>query len=883
MKLIKRDPNLGYIDSMLWVPKSLINVDGVKHALEFELPERSMIRVLQLWGEAEHHLIVPRAFWKPEDLGFQCIDCRPEYFPKADIKSNICLDMKPGPGGLLQQTGNDLQKRAIDALLKSTGGTLQLACISGDTILNLNRAGKGFKMSIREAFKRVHSRHARYSWDIGIPTYVRAHQGERIGLQRVRNIIYKGKRKTYRLKLEDGKELRLTREHEVLTTQGFLSLKDGLKPGHYIMVDGGRGKSSDSIHLQKTVYKRLNWYPCHPFAHKNGNKKGPLRGRKQVYVLEEHRAVAEAALNHLSLAQYRSRCRIGDTRGLVFIDPAKFHVHHKDENCKNNAPDNLEILLVEEHLSRHRPGANAFGYGIPTPVRLVSVAEYAVEDVYDLVCADPHRNFVANGIVIHNCGKGKTVVALHLASILKVPTIIAVDNTHLLRQWQEEIAKHLVVPSGVGLIQGQIRDWNKDIVMTTYQTLARWADTMPEYIRRRFGLVIWDEGHHVNAPTFSKSAPLFYGYRLALTATPDRLDGSHVICQHHVGDIIFKDVIQECPPSITFKWTGYKLDLEDEEIKKAVCDKNSEIHLGKIASHFGSNRSRMVDIVLPEVERLVAMKHKVLVLSYSVDEVINLMTLWTRQDPNTPLYSEIPYPAPAEVGETVTPVELKPAAAKRLESTIAEIRRNLGRQNLPAAKRTAFEERLKNYTLLVHQFEVWKKTEKLYRQRQRQFIHELLSAPSSSGLFTEAVKPEDRFKMLRERQVIFAIMKYGKEGLDDKKLSAIVVSEPMSDRNTLQQIMGRPRNKSNSELVFLEDDISPLIGQCRKLRRHLRDWPIEEGGPFRYNLVGHPATLRRQGATTWNQLSQQTTSRWNPAAVRHAGLRSPAVPTNTLR
>lgn len=612
MKLIKRDPNLGYIDSMLWIPKSQINVDGVKHALEFELPERSMIRVLQLWGESEHHLIVPRAFWKPEDLSFQFIDCRPAYFPKADIRSNICLDMKPGPGGLLQQTGSDLQRKAIEALLGAMGGTLQLAC-----------------------------------------------------------------------------------------------------------------------------------------------------------------------------------------------------------------------------------------------------------------------------------GKGKTVVALHLASILKVPTIIAVDNTHLLKQWQEEIAKHLVVPGGVGLVQGQVKDWRKDIVMATYQTLARWADTMPEVVRRRFGLVIWDEGHHVNAPTFSKSAPLFYGYRLALTATPDRQDGSHVICQHHVGDIIFKDVIQDCPPSITFKWTGFKLNLEDDKVKSAVCDKNGEIHLGKIASHFGNSRERLTSIVLPEVQRLVAMKHKVIVLSYSVDEVINLMTLWAKQDPNALLYSEIPYPTPADVGETLSPVELQPKAAQRLENTIAEIRRNLARQNLPEAKRTAFKARLTSYCELLKQFEVWKKTEKLHRQLQRKFIQDLLGTPSTGGLFTEAVKPEARFKMLRERQVIFAIMKYGKEGLDDKKLSAIVVSEPMSDRNTLQQIMGRPRNKSNSELVFLEDDVSPLIGQCRKLRRHLREWPEEEGGPFRYSLVGHPATLRRQGATTWNQLSQQTTNKWNPVGSKPLrqsshGSSLPAASASTL-
>ena len=166
--------------------------------------------------------------------------------------------------------------------------------------------------------------------------------------------------------------------------------------------------------------------------------------------------------------------------------------------------------------------------------------------------------------------------------------------------------------------------------------------------------------------------------------------------------------------------------------------------------------------------------------------------------------------------------------------------------------------------LILQQFEIWRKTERLYRQRQREFLKELLTMKSDSGLFTEAVKPEDRFKMLRERKVIFAIMKYGKEGLDDKNLSAIVVSEPMSDKNTLQQIMGRPRDKKHSELVFLEDDLGPLISQCRKLRRHLRDWPVEEGGPFRYKLIGHPATLRRQGNSAWNQAAQQTTDLWVP-------------------
>ncbi len=579
MKLIKRNPDLGYLDTNLWVPKKLLNVEGVKRALEFELNDRESIRVLRLWEEAEHHLIVPRAFWKPGELAFDCIDCRPTHYARTGIESKIKLDHKP-VGGVLKPTGDTVQADAMEALLASTGGILQLAC-----------------------------------------------------------------------------------------------------------------------------------------------------------------------------------------------------------------------------------------------------------------------------------GKGKSVEALYLAYKLQVPTLILVDNTHLLKQWQAEIALHLKVPGGVGLIQGQSRDWKHGIVMATYHSVANWSETMPEEVRRWFGLIVWDEGHHVSAPTFSKSAPLFYGYRLALTATPYRSDGMHVICQHHIGDVIFKDLIQKSPPKIYFKWTGFELDLEDKKTLHEICDKNGEVHLGKLAGHFGASRRRLNTVVIPEVKTLVDAGHKVIVLSNSVDEVINLHAIWTTGDPNVELYTDIPYPTPADVGETLEPCELKKDQIARAQRFIKDIKKNLSNNpNMQPSKREVAEDRLQKYEELLAQYEVWKKVEKELRRRQRAYLKDLLAMNSTSGIFTEAVEPAERFEMLRSRQVIFAIMKYGREGLDDKKLSAVLVSEPISDRNTLQQIMGRPRDKSNSVLIFLEDNVGSLIGQCQKLRKHLRDWPLDEGGPFRYEQPNHPAIARRQGnKAVWNR------------------------------
>lgn len=581
MKLMKRDPGKGYISDMLYVPKSLVNVQGVKKALEFELSERNDIRLLRLWEESEHHLVVPRSFWNPADFPtLQWIDARPRTYTRTGIVSKITLDLGRAPDGSLQPTGTRVQSNAIAALLKSTGGTLQLAC-----------------------------------------------------------------------------------------------------------------------------------------------------------------------------------------------------------------------------------------------------------------------------------GLGKSVVALELAARLQVPVVIAVDNTQLLAQWQNEVALHLDVPGGVGLIQGSTKDWKHGVVLATYHALANWAATMPEEVRRWFGLAIWDEGHHVNAPTFSKSAPLFYGYRLALTATPTRSDGSHVICQHHVGDIIFKEVRQKTPPRITFKWTGITLELDNPEVAKKVCDKNGEVHIAMLAGYLGTLRDRLNNHIIAETKAKVAAGHKVLVLSYSVDEVLNLMALWTSGDPNGDLYTDIPYPEPHEVGETAPPLDMKPSYAAKLQATVNKIWQNLRENpNLSNTQKAAFHARMDEFKYQLKQYDVFKKTERLYRQRQKAFLEDLLKKKSSAGLFTHAVKPAERMDMLKNRKVIFAIMKYGKEGLDDKDLSAIIVSEPMSDQNILQQVMGRPRGKTNAELVFFEDNIGPLMGQCQKLRGFLRSWDASEGGPFKFDQVGHPSIQRRDAWKTSQRL-----------------------------
>ena len=468
------------------------------------------------------------------------------------------------------------------------------------------------------------------------------------------------------------------------------------------------------------------------------------------------------------------------------------------------------------------------------------------------------------GILQLACGKGKTVVALELASRLGTPTLVIVDNTQLMSQWREAILgngkdrKPLLglSPKDVGLIQGEAFDWQKPIVLATYQTLASRAAFMPEEVRRWFGLIIWDEAHHVAAPTFARSADLFYGYRLGLTATPTRDDGLHVVYDFHLGGVIYKDLKQELRPKIYFMWTGLELDLSDDEVKEGACDKNGELHLSKLATHFGQWKERL-EKILAEVRKAVDAGRKVLVLSNSVDELVNLLCMWNQYNK---LYTDIPTPTEKEVGSKVPGMVLSKQQLSNIARLLPAIREQLRDPALNPVKRENLTLRRLDLEQRLRMHLTAKKIATALRNRQKMFLTNLLSKESDAGLMIYKVKPKQRAEMLRTKKVVFAVSKYGKEGLDEQMLDTIIISEPFSSRNALQQVMGRVlRAKAGKKapiVIFLEDNIGPIIGLCQKLRRHLREWPVEENGPYEYEMVGHPQRKRGQGWRSSKEFGQ---------------------------
>ena len=458
------------------------------------------------------------------------------------------------------------------------------------------------------------------------------------------------------------------------------------------------------------------------------------------------------------------------------------------------------------------------------------------------------------GVLQLSCGKGKSHVALELIVQGQVPAAVMVDNTQLLGQWLKLVEEFITVPGGVGIVGDGQRDWKKGLVLATYQTMASWADEMPEEVRRWFGVAIFDEGHHVSAPVFSKAASLFYGRRYCLTATPERDDGYHVIADLHVGPVLHKDLSQPLVARFIFDWTGLELDLTDPQC--SVLDKNQEVHTSKVFNYFGKWHKRL-EMTLQDCIDAVQLGRRVLVLANGVDEVVNLMAMWTR-GAATPLITDLPYPTPVEVGEQLLPLALTDQEGKRLERNLQKKHQQVDQAQ---ADSTASPKRVKEIEDQLASIEsdykcylVYRKLEAENDKRRRAYIKDLVNESSTAGVLTYEVPAKMRQDFVNTRQVIFAITKYGKEGLDAPHLDTLIVSSPFSSKNGLQQLMGRLTGrpmpgKKKCVIVFYRDNIGPMHGMCEKLERHLRNWSVDENGPFNAEHLNHPKR------TTWQKNS----------------------------
>jgi len=130
---------------------------------------------------------------------------------------------------------------------------------------------------------------------------------------------------------------------------------------------------------------------------------------------------------------------------------------------------------------------------------------------------------VKSGVLVGPPGSGKTVAALGVLAAVGGETLILVPSRELATQWREELlARTTLTAAQVGEYHGGKKEV-RPVTIATYQTagMDRHRQLFDE---RRWGLIVYDEVHHVPATVYRRSADLQTKHRLGLSATPIRED-----------------------------------------------------------------------------------------------------------------------------------------------------------------------------------------------------------------------------------------------------------------------------------------------------------------------------------------------------------------------
>lgn len=244
----------------------------------------------------------------------------------------------------------------------------------------------------------------------------------------IRDIYYNGTRETIKIKTRLGYEVVCTPDHLIRTSYGYMEA-GAILVGSDILVNGSNEfwKNYDwlyhqNIDLNKTFVQisnetGVNVSTLKKWARKLGiPKKGTgyfnsgrtpwnkgIQVDAQVNALRQYHHCGrrnDHILKHDTSNYWKHKKSYCELCGNTDIN--SLEVHHIDENHFNNVPSNLITLCESCHQRVHNKNLL---FAIPDTV--VSIEYVGCIPVFDIEMDSPYHNFVANGVVVHNCNYSK--------------------------------------------------------------------------------------------------------------------------------------------------------------------------------------------------------------------------------------------------------------------------------------------------------------------------------------------------------------------------------------------------------------------------------------------------------------------------------------------
>jgi len=165
------------------------------------------------------------------------------------------------------------------------------------------------------------------------------------------------------------------------------------------------------------------------------------------------------------------------------------------------------------------------------------------------------------GVIVLPTGAGKTHVATMAIEMCKRQTLVVVPTLDLMNQWYDLLVS--TFNAEIGLIGGGFYEIGA-LTVTTYASAFRHQ----ERLGNQFGLIIFDEAHHLPSEGYKYAAEFAIApFRLGLTATPERADGGEEFLEELIGKFVFRLEAQQLAGEYLADYIieRVEVDLSDEE------------------------------------------------------------------------------------------------------------------------------------------------------------------------------------------------------------------------------------------------------------------------------------------------------------------------------
>ena len=335
-------------------------------------------------------------------------------------------------------------------------------CVAGDMVLTTKN--QHHKLTVKDLYEnRIKSRNS--SWRRINIKQLNENTGE-LTYAPIEDIFYTGTKPVYEIKTKLGYTLKSTLEHEIFTDNGYKKL-DELNLGDRVAVNGVSANAPDLKNkdwlfyqynvLEKTtpaiasefgfkvstvkkwvrklelpVKEKSYWNRGRTPWNKGLREDNDIRVKVQADALREHHwnegrigVDRKDRIKKFSESTYHkyvgSKCEICESVKTL-------QVHHINENRNDNREDNLITLCSSCHGRVHAKNLNFVHFDVIASIRYIGN-----EDVFDISMRSEFRNFVANGVIVHNCNYSKEKFGQEITVI--EPYFY--DNSVLYRDWYD--------------------------------------------------------------------------------------------------------------------------------------------------------------------------------------------------------------------------------------------------------------------------------------------------------------------------------------------------------------------------------------------------------------------------------------------------------------